>query len=300
MLNLDRIYKKERLMRGMTGLTIKQFNELIEAFDNVYEKTIDADRSKRGCERKKGAGKKPRLATARLKLFFVLIYLKCYPTYDVLGVLFDLDGGNCCDWIKRLLPVLETTLGEKHMLPARKIRSVEEFLRLFPHEKDLLIDGTERRTQRSSCHKTQRKHYSGKKGCHTRKNLAMVNPERKILFLSPTKAGRYHDKKLFDKETSFRFIPSDRHLWLDKGFQGVQHQHKNVMIPKKKPKNGALTGSEKEQNRLISALRMPIEHVFAGLKRMNCLHHVYRNRNGQDDQFIFLSAGLWNLNLERR
>ena len=37
----------------------------------------------------------------------------------------------------------------------------------------------------------------------------MANPEKKILLLTPTKAGRYHDKKLFDKETSFRFIPPD-------------------------------------------------------------------------------------------
>jgi hypothetical protein len=124
--------------------------------------------------------KKPRLASTRLKLFFVLIYLKCYPTYDVLGILFDLDSGNCCDWIKRLLPVLETTLGQKQVLPARKIRSVEEFLRLFPHEKDLLIDGTERRTQRSSHAKTQRKHFSGKQGCHARKNLVMANPEKRV------------------------------------------------------------------------------------------------------------------------
>ena len=217
----------------------------------------------------------------------MLIYLKCYPTYDVLEILFDLDSGNCCDWIKRLLP-------------ARKIRSVEEFLPLFPHEKNLLIDGTERRTQRSSNGKTQRKHYSGKQGCHTRKNIVMANPEKKSLFLSPTKAGRYHDKKLFDKETSFRCIPPNRTLWLDKGFQGVQHHPKNVMMPKKKPKNAQLTRDEKQENRVISALRMPIEHVFAGLKRMNCLRHVYRNRNGQDDQFIFLSAGLWNLNVACR
>ncbi|OTE97043.1 hypothetical protein BCS42_03510 [Crenothrix sp. D3] len=155
-------------------------------------------------------------------------------------------------------------------------------------------------TQRSSCAKTQRKHYSGKQGCHTRKNIVMGNPEKKILFLSPTKAGRYHDKKLFDKETSFRGIPPDRTLWLDKGFQGVQHHPKNVMMPKKKPQNGQLTADEKAENRFISALRMPIEHVFAGLKRMNCLRHIYRNRNGQDDQFIFLTAGLWNLNLAGR
>ena len=300
MLNENRIDKKERLMRGMTGLTLKPFDELLGDFDKAYEKALDADRSKRGCERKKGVGKKPRLANARLKLFFVLMYLKCYPTYDVLGILFDLDSGNCCDWIKRLLPILETTLGKKHVLPARKIRRVEAFLQLFPHEKDLLIDGTERRTQRSSHAKTQRKHYSGKQGGHTRKNLVMANPDKKILLLTPTKAGRYHDKTLFDKETSFRGIPPDRTLWLDKGFQGVQRPHKNVMMPKKKPKNAQLTTDEKQENRVISALRMPIEHVFAGLKRMNCLRHVYRNRNGQDEQFIFLGAGLWNLNLECR
>ena len=122
-----------------------------------------------------GAGKKPRLASAHIKLFFVLIYLKCYPTYDVLGVLFDLDSGNCCNWIKRLLLVLDMTLGKKHLLPVRKIRSIEEFLPLFPHGKDLLIDGT--------AHRTQRKHYSGKQGCYTRKNLVMINPDKKILFL---------------------------------------------------------------------------------------------------------------------
>ena len=70
------------------------------------------------------------------------------------------------------------------------------------------------------------------------------------------------------------------------------------MMPKKKPKNGPLTETEKVENRVISALRMPIENVFAGLKRMQCLYNVYRNRNGQDDKFIFLAAGLWNLNLE--
>ena len=108
MLNLNRIDKKYRLMRATIGLTLKQFDELLGDFDSAYEKAMDADRSKRGCERKKGAGKKPRLASTRFKLFFVLIYLKCYPTYDVLGSLFDLDSGTivigsnaCCPFWRR-------------------------------------------------------------------------------------------------------------------------------------------------------------------------------------------------------
>ncbi len=49
-------------------------------------------------------------------------------------------------------------------MPERKIRTVEEFLQRFPGEKDLLIDGTERRTRRSNNPKTERKHYSGNGG----------------------------------------------------------------------------------------------------------------------------------------
>jgi hypothetical protein len=284
-------------MRALTGLTLEQFESLVDGFGRAYEQAIDEERRNRGCVRQKGAGQKPRLSDTRMRLFFILFYLKCYPTFDVFSVLFDLDRGNCCDWVKRLLPVLEATLGEKQVLPVRKIRSVEEFLRLFPHEKDLIIDGTERRTQRSQNPKTQRKHYSGKQKAHTRKNIVGVTPEKKVLFLGATKAGHYHDKTLFDKETSFDFIPPDVTKWLDKGFQGVQHQHPNVMIPKKKSKHHPLTDAEKEENRVISALRMPVENALAGIKRLNCVHHVYRNRKGQDDTFMFLAAGLWNLNL---
>ena len=111
MLNLARIQKSNRLMKAMSGLNIRQFNELAKTFDRNPEKAIDLERSVRGCVRKKGGGKKPRLATPALRLAFILTYLKCYPTYDVQGVLFDLDAGNCCDRVKRLLPVLETTLG---------------------------------------------------------------------------------------------------------------------------------------------------------------------------------------------
>ncbi|MFI3218876.1 MAG: hypothetical protein QX189_07110 [Methylococcales bacterium] len=38
MLNLNRIDKKERLMRATIGLTLKQFDELLGDFDRAYEK----------------------------------------------------------------------------------------------------------------------------------------------------------------------------------------------------------------------------------------------------------------------
>ncbi|WP_440866492.1 hypothetical protein [Symbiopectobacterium purcellii] len=46
------------------------------------------------------------------------------------------------------MPVLEMTLGRECVLPARQIRSAEEFFRAFPGVKDVFIDGTERPVQK--------------------------------------------------------------------------------------------------------------------------------------------------------
>jgi len=81
----------------MTGLTIEQFTGLLDSFDRNYEKAIDIARTERGCASKKSGGQKSKLSTPRRRLFFILTYLKCYPTYNVLAVLFDLDRGNRCD-----------------------------------------------------------------------------------------------------------------------------------------------------------------------------------------------------------
>ncbi|WP_440867209.1 helix-turn-helix domain-containing protein [Symbiopectobacterium purcellii] len=82
------------------------------------------------------------------KLLFILLYLKCYPTYDLQALLFGLDRTRVCRWVKILLPVLEMTLGRECVLPARQIRSAEEFFRAFPGVKDVFIDGTERPVQK--------------------------------------------------------------------------------------------------------------------------------------------------------
>ncbi|PAV02003.1 hypothetical protein CBG25_13445 [Arsenophonus sp. ENCA] len=73
--------------------------------------------------------------TSFLETAKLVLYLKCYPTYDLQGLLFGLDRTRVCRWVKILLPVLEMTLGRECVLPARQIRSAEEFFRAFPgHE----------------------------------------------------------------------------------------------------------------------------------------------------------------------
>ncbi len=83
------------------------------------------------------------------KLFFTLFYFKCYPTFDILGFLFDLDRSNAHRNAHKLASILEKALGKEMVLSARKISNVEELLEVFPDVRDLLIDGTKRPIQRS-------------------------------------------------------------------------------------------------------------------------------------------------------
>jgi hypothetical protein len=49
-------------------------------------------------------------------LFYILFYFKIYPTFDLAGLLFDLDRAQAHHWMHRLQPLLEAALGEKMAL----------------------------------------------------------------------------------------------------------------------------------------------------------------------------------------
>ena len=67
---------------------------------------------------------------------------------------------------------------------------------------------------------------------------------------------------------------------------------------KKQTKTKKLTYEEKENNRMISGIRILSEHAIGGIKRMKSISDVYRNKKGNiDDKLMLVSAGLWNLML---
>ena len=60
------------------------------------------------------------------KLFSILFYFMCYPTFDVLGLLFNLNRSNACRNVQKSTPILEKVIGKKMALPSRKIKSLKE------------------------------------------------------------------------------------------------------------------------------------------------------------------------------
>jgi len=177
MIDINRLFKNNRLMKAVTGLSIEGFNALVGKFSQTLQE-IKQQKYEKGLKagtrtRQPGGGAKGQLGTIELKLLFILMYFKCYSTMDLMGLFFNLDRSNIKRNIDHLTIVLESTLGKTFSLPKRKISSLDEFLELIPDAKDLFVDGTERPIQRPKDKDRQKKHYSGKKKGHTTKNLVL-------------------------------------------------------------------------------------------------------------------------------
>ena len=298
MLNIQKAFGSDRVLKALTGLSKSEFTKLKPTFEQMLQKKLSPKKRR---ERKVGGGRKHTLLTAEAKLFFILFYIKCYPTFDVAGFFFGVNKSQTNRWVGDYLDVLEQALGQEVVLPERKIERVEEFFEKYPLLKDLYIDGVERPTQRPKDYHEQKDYYSGKKKRHTRKNIIVADANREILLLSQTHPGRHQDYGLF-KESSFpHHLPDDVSLWVDSGFQGIESDYPalTVYIPQKKPRGGELNLTQKVVNSLKARLRVVVEHAIWGLKRLNALAHIYRNRRADfDDRLMLVACGLWNFHLK--
>lgn len=282
------IEKDNRLIKAITGLSTNEFEELLSKFTVVISEEIQ--RKPRRVE--------PVLKTDRDKLFYVLFYLKCYPTFDLAGAIYGVNRAQTMRWFHSYKPVLEKTLGRELALPARKVSSEFEFLKMFPAVKEVYVDGTERPINRPK--KKQAETYSGKKKLHTKKNLLVADKTKEVLILTKTISGRNHDYTIFKKGDIK--IPASVQAFFDLGFYGIENDYPDVeaILPIKKPKGKDLTPCDRLYNRIVSKKRVKIEHTIAGIKRFKCTSDKFRNRSNKTaDDFILLSAGLWNFHLKK-
>ena len=123
---------------------------------------------------------------------------------------------------------------------------------------------------------------------------------RQIIYLSKTVEGKKHDKKLADEETIE--YPEGTVLQQDTGFQGYAPEGVTTKQPKKKPRGAELTKEEKEVNRELSRVRVVIEHLISGAKRLRIVKEEMRLRvENVSDNLMEIACGVHNLrNLMRK
>lgn len=299
MLIYSEVKQRPSVFRSLTSLDVEEFEKLLVAFGQAWEAYVETDFRNRRRQRRYGAGQKPRLSSLEEKLFFILVYLKCYPLQEVFGFLFGLSQGQANVWIHRLLEVLCLVLEQAGHRPERDPQRLAETLASY-ETLDFLLDGTERRRQRPQDPEEQRQYYSGKKKTHTVKNNLIVHAETgRIAYLGQTCEGKRHDKKLADEE-AYTF-PTNSVLGQDTGFQGFEPLQVVLLQPKKKPKGKPIPDPQRIINRVISRFRITVEHAIAGVKRCRTVKDVCRNtKQGFIDSVMEAACGLHNFRCQLR
>ena len=301
MVTYQKIKNNPTLFRYFTGLTVSEFEKILPTFKSFWDIFVFNTFIK-GVKRQRayGGGNTPKLQTIEDKLVFILSYFRVYPLHIITSLLFDLDIANVNRWIHRLTPILEKTLGHKLLLPARSPAALETILQECPELHHYLIDGTERRIQRPKDKIRQKKYYSGKKKHHTVKNILLTNKDNQIRFLTKTREGKLHDKKAV--EESNIHLPANSLIIGDLGFQGLTSTNiAKLLIPKKKPKGGELTNTEKQQNKVISSLRIKVEHAVRGVKLSRIVSDTLRSYKKRfEDQIMTIACGLHNFRVKER
>jgi hypothetical protein len=95
-------------------------------------------------------------------------------------------------------------------------------------------DGIERRIERPQDPTEQTRCYSGKKKCHTVKNVLLINAALTILFLSETYAGSTHDKRI--AAAAPYPLPAGSRLLQDLGFLAFTLDQVEIIMPIRKPR----------------------------------------------------------------
>jgi hypothetical protein len=120
-----------------------------------------------------------------------------------------------------------------------------------------------------------------------------------VNYLSQTCEGKRHDKKIADEENLT--YPGDIGVYQDTGFQGYAPDGVQTFQPQKKPKGEEHTPEQKECNRLISSIRIVIEHIIAGIQRCHIVKDMFRNTKEQyDDLVMEIACGLHNFRVHCR
>jgi DDE superfamily endonuclease len=91
------------------------------------------------------------------------------------------------------------------------------------------------------------------------------------VWISGPLPGKTHDAKAFKETGAADILEAAGGGCGDKGYQGT-----GLVTPKKKPKGGELTLSDKEYNSQISSFRVPVERPIVHFKNWKILHTDYR------------------------
>ena len=284
-----------RVFRSMTGLTVPEFDQTVVEVEPLYEATERERLARPDRIRAPGAGHPFELGY-RDSLLLTLIWLRQYPTGEVLGYFFGVSEPTARRTVKRMLPALEAAGRATFRWPNREQgHSLPEILEDCP-ELAVVIDSFEQRIRRPKDREKARKHYSGKKKQITRKTQVCVGWDGHVCHVSESVPGPTADITLVKETQVLEMLPKGIGAWGDSAYQGMGNLHPQGLgtHPRRKPRGKPRPLEDKVYNTAFARERIIVEHRIGHLRHFQAVQQMYRHDLDWHTSTVIAVAGVVN------
>jgi len=291
-----------KIFLTMTGLHLNEFDELVREVEPLYQAAEQKRLSRPDRQRDVGGGDHPDLSP-RDQILLTVIWLRQYPTQDVLGYFFSVSQASVSRYVERVLPVLEQDGRDRMRMPdpgRKRRRKLDELLGDMP-EIMVVIDSFEQKVQRPQDSTVRDAWYSGKKKAHTIKSQVAVDEDTaEIVDIPESEPGPTADITLLEESELLDNLPEGVGGMGDSGYQGIAKLHKHGFSPRKKPRGKDRPREDIAYNTAFSRRRIVVENTNNRIRRYQSLTQTDRNHRQNHTQRVRAVAGLVNRQIRTR
>jgi hypothetical protein len=269
-LRSDQLSRHPSLFKAMTGLYIAEFEDLLTDVLPRLALAEQQRRSRPNRRRAPGAGH-PFYLPEREQVLLTVVWLRRYPTREVLGYLFGVGEWTASRAIHRVLGLLETSGRVTMRMPnpgKKRRRSLDTLFKETP-ELIVLVDTFEQRVQRHGNRAEADQHYSGKKKQHTLKSQVLVDEQTgAICDVSESVAGPTADITLPSQSGVLSRLPEGMGLGGDLAYVGIDKLHPPAqgVTPRRKRRGKERPAEDVAFNRAFAQCRIVVEHTIGRMR----------------------------------
>ena len=296
--------QNKHVFKAMTGLQVVEFDELVDDLLPGYAEAEEKRLSRPNRQRAIGGGPDFEL-DARDQILLTVIWLRKYPTYEVLGYLFSTSDTTVGRYISRILPLLEAAGRDTMRLPdpGRKWRrQLDDLLKETP-ELAVIIDTFEQTVQRPPNRTEADTYYSGKKKRHTLKSQVAVDEQSgQIVEVASSTYGPTADLTLLKASGLLERLPPGIGAIGDLAYLGIDQLHPTGLgaTPRRKPRGQLRPAEDVAFNTAFARRRIKVEHTIGRVRRYEALSQTDRHHRTRHTQRVVAVAGLVNRQIGHR
>lgn len=297
------LFHHAEVFRSMTGLTVPMFDRLVSDLLPAADAARTNRLARPNRQRAAGGGRTSDL-TWTDQILMTVVWLRVYPTNEVLAYLFGVSDSTVSRVIDRMVPLLEQAGKDTMHMPdpgRKRRRQLDDLLRETP-ALAVIIDTFEQRVQRSADHTEADAHYSGKKKQHTLKSQVAIDEETgQIVAIAESVPGPTADIKVLAHSQLLDRLPDGVGAIGDLAYVGIGDLHPGGAgaSPRRKPRGKDRPPEDVAYNRAFARRRIPVEHTIGRMRRYQAVNQTDRHHRRGHTARVRAVAGLVNRRLQQ-